>query len=202
MIIFACLGSVLVWATLRVSASPRLALRLSSYYAASTAITTCAVLFGTRAPSSIPATAISATHWASHWASYWATQWAIAGLSAGASVLLVSALLSRQKLLTRQLRNERWGSFFTATAGAVLITEFGSATAYTAHSSFVVLLALAAGIGFIGTSVLLSALRESARLSSAAAALPEGSSHDYDLSRAFLYLAVMTLCFSAFAGIL
>lgn len=198
MIIFACLGSVLVWATLRVSASPRLALRLSSYYAASTAITTCAVLFGTRAPSSIPATAISATHWASHWA----TQWAIAGLSAGASVLLVSALLSRQKLLTRQLRNERWGSFFTATAGAVLITEFGSATAYTAHSSFVVLLALAAGIGFIGTSVLLSALRESARLSSAAAALPEGSSHDYDLSRAFLYLAVMTLCFSAFAGIL
>ncbi len=198
MIIFACLGSVLVWATLRVSASPRLALRLSSYYAASTAITTCAVLFGTRAPSSIPATAISATHWAS----YWATQWAIAGLSAGASVLLVSALLSRQKLLTRQLRNERWGSFFTATAGAVLITEFGSATAYTAHSSFVVLLALAAGIGFIGTSVLLSALRESARLSSAAAALPEGSSHDYDLSRAFLYLAVMTLCFSAFAGIL
>jgi hypothetical protein len=197
-IIFACLGSVLVWATLRVSASPRLALRLSSYYAASTAITTCAVLFGTRAPSSIPATAISATHWAS----YWATQWAIAGLSAGASVLLVSALLSRQKLLTRQLRNERWGSFFTATAGAVLITEFGSATAYTAHSSFVVLLALAAGIGFIGTSVLLSALRESARLSSAAAALPEGSSHDYDLSRAFLYLAVMTLCFSAFAGIL
>ena len=202
MIIFACLGSVLVWATLRVSASPRLALRLSSYYAASTAITTCAVLFGTRAPSSIPATAISATHWASHWASYWATQWAIAGLSAGASVLLVSALLSRQKLLTRQLRNERWGSFFTATAGAVLITEFGSATAYTAHSSFVALLALAAGIGFIGTSVLLSALRESARLSSAAAALPEGSSHDYDLSRAFLYLAVMTLCFSAFAGIL
>ena len=198
MIIFACLGSVLVWATLRVSASPRLALRLSSYYAASTAITTCAVLFGTRAPSSIPATAISATHWASHWA----TQWAIAGLSAGASVLLVSALLSRQKLLTRQLRNERWGSFFTATAGAVLITEFGSATAYTAHSSFVALLALAAGIGFIGTSVLLSALRESARLSSAAAALPEGSSHDYDLSRAFLYLAVMTLCFSAFAGIL
>lgn len=198
MIIFACLGSVLVWATLRVSASPRLALRLSSYYAASTAITTCAVLFGTRAPSSIPATAISATHWASHWA----TQWAIAGLSAGASVLLVSALLSRQKLLTRQLRNERWGSFFTATAGAVLITEFGSATAYTAHSSFVVLLALAAGIGFIGTSVLLSALRESARLSSAAAALPEGSSHDYDLSRAFLYLAVMTLCLSAFAGIL
>ncbi len=198
MIIFACLGSVLVWATLRVSASPRLALRLSSYYAASTAITTCAVLFGTRAPSSIPATAISATHWAS----YWATQWAIAGLSAGASVLLVSALLSRQKLLTRQLRNERWGSFFTATAGAVLITEFGSATAYTAHSSFVALLALAAGIGFIGTSVLLSALRESARLSSAAAALPEGSSHDYDLSRAFLYLAVMTLCFSAFAGIL
>jgi hypothetical protein len=197
-IIFACLGSVLVWATLRVSASPRLALRLSSYYAASTAITTCAVLFGTRAPSSIPATAISATHWAS----YWATQWAIAGLSAGASVLLVSALLSRQKLLTRQLRNERWGSFFTATAGAVLITEFGSATAYTAHSSFVALLALAAGIGFIGTSVLLSALRESARLSSAAAALPEGSSHDYDLSRAFLYLAVMTLCFSAFAGIL
>jgi hypothetical protein len=197
-IIFACLGSVLVWATLRVSASPRLALRLSSYYAASTAITTCAVLFGTRAPSSIPATAISATHWAS----YWATQWAIAGLSAGASVLLVSALLSRQKLLTRQLRNERWGSFFTATAGAVLITEFGSATAYTAHSSFVVLLALAAGIGFIGTSVLLSALRESARLSSAAAALPEGSSHDYDLSRAFLYLAVMTLCLSAFAGIL
>jgi drug/metabolite transporter (DMT)-like permease len=115
---------------------------------------------------------------------------------------LVSALLSRQKLLTRQLRNERWGSFFTATAGAVLITEFGSATAYTAHSSFVVLLALAAGIGFIGTSVLLSALRESARLSSAAAALPEGSSHDYDLSRAFLYLAVMTLCLSAFAGIL
>jgi hypothetical protein len=197
-IIFACLGSVLVWATLRVSASPRLALRLSSYYAASTAITTCAVLFGTRAPSSINATAISATHWAS----YWATQWAIAGLSAGASVLLVSALLSRQKLLTRQLRNERWGSFFTATAGAVLITEFGSATAYTAHSSFVALLALAAGIGFIGTSVLLSALRESARLSSAAAALPEGSSHDYDLSRAFLYLAVMTLCFSAFAGIL
>lgn len=194
MIIFACLGSVLVWATLRVSASPRLALRLSSYYAASTAITTCAVLFGTRAPLSIPATAISATHWA--------TQCAIAGLSAGASVLLASALLSRQKLLTRQLRNERWGSFFTATAGAVLITEFGSATAYTAHSSFVVLLALAAGLGFIGTSVLLSALRESARLSSAAAALPEGSSHDYDLSRAFLYLAVMTLCFSAFAGIL
>lgn len=193
--ILLCAGITVLIALIRVSRTAVLALPLATVYSPAMAFTVAAAATlqtSLAATGLLPSPGLSAAVF----------KLALCSVSTLLVALCGSFVLRAAPHLRRQLQSERLFILFSSAAAAVLVLANISPSENLATHCTVPLLSAGLGLLFALCAVVLAWLRESARLSSVAAALPLRSTTDFDLSRTLLFLALLTFCLLALAGVL
>ena len=193
--ILLCAGITVLIALLRVSRTAVLALPLATVYSLAMAFTVAAAATlqislaatGLLSPSNLMAAVIKLT---------------LCSVSSLLVAVCGSFALRAAPRLRRQLQSEQLFILTSSAAAAVLCLASISPSENLATQFISLLTSAGLGLLFALCAVVLAWLRESARLSSAAAALPLRSTTDFDLSRTLLFLALLTFCLLALAGVL
>lgn len=193
--ILLCAGITVLIALLRVSRTAVLALPLATVYSLAMAFTVAAAATlqislaatGLLPPSNLMAAVIKLT---------------LCSVSSLLVAVCGSFALRAAPRLRRQLQSEQLFILTSSAAAAVLCLASISPSENLATQFISLLTSASLGLLFALCAVVLAWLRERARLSSAAAALPLRSTTDFDLSRTLLFLALLTFCLLALAGVL
>ena len=193
--ILLCAGITVLIALLRVSRTAVLALPLATVYSLAMAFTAaaaatlqiCLAATGLPPPSNLMAAVIKLT---------------LCSVSSLLVAVCGSFAMRAAPRLRRQLQSERLFILTSSAAAAVLCLASISPSENLATQFISLLTSASLGLLFALCAVVLAWLRERARLSSAAAALPLRSTTDFDLSRTLLFLALLTFCLLALAGVL
>ena len=193
--ILLCAGITVLIALLRVSRTAVLALPLATVYSLAMAFTVAAAATlqislaatGLLSPSNLMAAVIKLT---------------LCSVSSLLVAVCGSFALRAAPRLRRQLQSEQLFILTSSAAAAVLCLASISPSENLATQFISLLTSASLGLLFALCAVVLAWLRERARLSSAAAALPLRSTTDFDLSRTLLFLALLTFCLLALAGVL